>query len=268
MVDPVDCALDLMRRLPPQKVEESLANLVELAPHLTEELLSAIDQPLKLQRCKQTGKDYLLCDYNRDGDSYRSPWSNEYEPPLSDGAQPSPKLRKLEIAANDAFTTYRELYFDGGVSSVYMWDLDEGFASVVLIKNVNESDSGLKGSWDSIHVIEVQESGRSAHYKLTSTVMLYMETGGVKFGNVNLSGSLTRQAEQDYPLDDYGTHVANMGRLVEDMEIKLRNNLQVIYFGKTKDITNDLRSINSLTDARKQMAIQSELIGKLQARSH
>ena len=34
-------------------------------------------------------QDYLLCDYNRDGDSYRSPWSNTYEPPLEDGAMPS-----------------------------------------------------------------------------------------------------------------------------------------------------------------------------------
>jgi len=60
-----------MRRLPPQHVEENLANLIELVPDLTEDLLSAIDQPLKIQRCKITGKDYLLCDYNRDGDSYR-----------------------------------------------------------------------------------------------------------------------------------------------------------------------------------------------------
>ncbi|KAI8816984.1 F-actin-capping protein subunit beta [Fimicolochytrium jonesii] len=268
MADPVDCALDLMRRLPPQKVEENLANLVELVPHLTEDLLSAVDQPLKPRRCKATGKDYLLCDYNRDGDSYRSPWSNAYEPPLADGAQPSAKLRKLEVATNDAFNTYRELYFDGGVSSVYMWDLDEGFAAVVLIKNVSESDPAQKGSWDSIHVIEVAErSSRAAHYKLTSTVMLYMETGGAKLGNVNLSGSLTRQAEFDNPLEDFGSHVGNLGRIVEDMELKLRNALQVIYFGKTKDITNDLRSVNPLGDARRQAAIQSELIGKLVARN-
>ena len=38
-----------------------------------------------------------------------SPWSNEYDPPLDDGTVPSPKLRKLEIAANDAFNTYREM---------------------------------------------------------------------------------------------------------------------------------------------------------------
>lgn len=40
-------------------------------PHLCENLLSAVDQPLKVARDKAVGKDYLLCDYNRDGDSYR-----------------------------------------------------------------------------------------------------------------------------------------------------------------------------------------------------
>lgn len=40
----------------------------------------------------------------------RSPWSNEYDPPLDDGTVPSAKLRKLEVTANDAFDTYREMY--------------------------------------------------------------------------------------------------------------------------------------------------------------
>jgi len=26
------------------------------------------------------------------------------------------------------------MYFEGGVSSVYLWDLDQGFAGVILIK--------------------------------------------------------------------------------------------------------------------------------------
>ena len=63
-----------------------------------------------------------------------SPWSNEYDPPLEDGAVPSTRLRDLEIQANQAFDTYRELYYEGGVSSVYLWDLEHGFAGVVLIK--------------------------------------------------------------------------------------------------------------------------------------
>ena len=46
----------------------------------------------------------------------------------------------------------------------------------------------------------------------------------------------------------------------------MRNALHEIYFGKTKDISNDLRSINSLAEAKKQAAIQAELVGRLQER--
>ena len=62
------------------------------------------------------------------------------------------------------------------------------------------------GSWDSLHVFECAERGRSAKYKLTSTVMLVLEAGtktkpeikGAEEetqgkGNVTLSGSMTRQ---------------------------------------------------------------------------
>eukprot|EP00126_Sphaerothecum_destruens_P008724 Sdes_comp20325_c0_seq7m14004 len=186
----LDCALDLMRRMPPQKIESNLAGLVELVPELCEDLLSSIDQPLKVAT-DSTGKSFLICDYNRDGDSYRSPWTNEYSPPLPDGTVPSEKIRKLEVQANDAFDTYRELYFEGGVSSVYLWDLDIGFAGVILIKK-NMNGEGTKGCWDSIHVVEVQDGGRNAHYRLTSTFMLWMETTSGET-LVHLGGSLTRQ---------------------------------------------------------------------------
>jgi len=71
MATPLESAHDLMRRLSPQNVEQNLLKLLDLAPELTEDLLSSIDTPLKVQKCAATGKDYLLCDYNRDGDSYR-----------------------------------------------------------------------------------------------------------------------------------------------------------------------------------------------------
>jgi capping protein beta len=51
----------------------------------------------------------LCCDYNRDGDSWRSPWSNEFEPPIDEGVTPSERIRKMEIKANEAFDVYREL---------------------------------------------------------------------------------------------------------------------------------------------------------------
>jgi len=116
-------ALNLMRRMPPAHTENSLAGLIELVPELTDELLNHVDQPLKVQKDSK-GKHFVLCDYNRDGDSYRSPWSNEYVPPL-DGFVPPERLRKMEVEANLLFDVYRKLYFEGGYSSVYFFETDD-----------------------------------------------------------------------------------------------------------------------------------------------
>ena len=143
----LDASLDLLRRLPPSKTSHNLQLLQSLLPEdITAELLQSIDQPLATRTCTKTGREYLLCDYNRDGDSYRSPWSGEWEPKIDDPVVLDEGIRELEVKANDAFDSYRDLYFsreviwlicryyEGGVSSVYMWDLDDGIAGVVLFK--------------------------------------------------------------------------------------------------------------------------------------
>ena len=74
---------------------------------------------------------------------------------------------------------------------------------------------------------------------------------------MKLGGSLTRQKEEDMTVSDASPHVANIGGMIEvrpswhcvwllngvrqDMENSMRNTLNEIYFGKTKDIVNDLR---------------------------
>jgi len=273
MADPLDSMLDLMRRLPPTQIEENVSALVDICPDYADDLLGSVDQPLKVRIDFATGKEYLTCDYNRDGDSYRSPWSNEYDPPLDDGTVPSVKLRKLEIAANEAFDTYREMYYEGGISSVYLWDLDDGgFAGVVLFKKVLTPASPTEsiGSWDSIHVFEASERGRQAHYKLTSTIMLNMVNKAEKqanegekkiYGEIGLSGSMTRQSEHDFSVQDPTSHITNTGRIIEDMEIKMRGLLQEVYFGKTKDVVYDLRSVEDLEQTRRQRDLQKELVG-------
>ena len=52
------------------------------------------------------------------------------------------------------------------------------------------------------------------------------------------------------------THFLSEGRLVEDMENKIRNTLNEIYFGKTKDIVNGLRSVQPLAEANSQAVLQ------------
>ncbi|CAA7269580.1 unnamed protein product [Cyclocybe aegerita] len=286
MGDVIDSMLDLMRRLPPTRTQENVAALVGICPEDADELLQSVDQPLQVMVDRATGREYLACDYNRDGESYRSPWSNEYDPPLDDGAVPSSKMRKLEIQANEAFDTYREMYYEGGVSSVYLWDPEEpsgggNFAGVVVLKKTMTPATPYEpsGSWDSIHVFETMERGRQAHYKLTSTVMLHLltrkgsesdgkpsaDTKGPESwkrnGELSLSGSMTRQTEQDWPLQETSSHIGNIGKMIEEMEIKMRNLLQEVYFGKTRDIVYDLRSVGDLEKARRQKELQKELVG-------
>ena len=98
----LESALDLQRRLPPNRIESHVSKMIDLvsfnvqcyslvdlqAPDLCEDLLERIDQPLKMMRDEVVDKDFLLCDYNRDGDSYRSPHSNQYFPEIPDGFMP------------------------------------------------------------------------------------------------------------------------------------------------------------------------------------
>ena len=48
---------------------------------------------------------------------------------------------------------------------------------------------------DEVSNVELQEksTGRTAHYKLTSTAMLWLQTSKAASGTMNLGGSLTRQ---------------------------------------------------------------------------
>ncbi|KAJ8426889.1 hypothetical protein Cgig2_005268 [Carnegiea gigantea] len=180
----------------------------------------AISGPYKQVLCDEdSGKQFILCEYNRDADSYRSPWTNKYQPPLDDGLYPSSELRKLEIEANEVFAIYRDQYYEGGISSVYVWEDDnEGFVACFLIKKGwprrkagGGRPEGLVGWWLSVLVggacwwwfvklvaaakVGPEEEG-TAKYCLTSTVMLSLTTNNESCGTFSLSGSIRRQKDK------------------------------------------------------------------------
>jgi hypothetical protein len=117
--------------------------------------------------------------------------------------------------------------------------------------------SSSSGSWDSIHVFDAQDRARTAHYKLTSTVILSLGTESEALGGLDLSGNMVRQVEADMAVEDDTSHVANIGKMVEDMELKMRNLLQEVYFGKAKDVVGDLRSMQQFHCVRMSPANRS-----------
>ncbi|XP_022768003.1 probable F-actin-capping protein subunit beta isoform X2 [Durio zibethinus] len=214
----MEAAMGLMRRMPPRHSETTLSALLSLLPHHSSDLLSQVDLPLQVLCDVDSGKEFILCEYNRDADSYR--------------------------------------YYEGGISSVYMWEDDnEGFVACFLIKkDGSKTGHGRRGyleegAWDAIHVIEVgpEEEG-ATRYCLTSTVMLSLTTDDESSGTFSLSGSIRRQMNMNLAVAD--GHLCNMGKMIEEMEGKLRNSLDQVYFGKTREMVCTLRPPSEVAQMR------------------
>lgn len=77
---------------------------------------------------------------------------------------------------------------------------------------------------------------------LTLLSLLFCVSAQPEVGDTNLSGSLTRQAEQTCNVDDASPHLANIGRMIEDMESDMRSNLNELYLLKTREVVNSIRS--------------------------
>lgn len=158
---------------------------------------------------ESNGKKYLKHEYNRDGDSYRSPWSNKYYPPSAECTFfPSENLLALEQRANELFRTYVHLYYDFAVSSVYFNDTEtQGFNACFLVKKEMQGEKDIKnGCWDAIHVVVCNmKEAPKVSYKVISTVMVTVEAESAQVGKMDIAGSSAKSTTETHNLpDDFG----------------------------------------------------------------
>mmetsp|Transcript_107801 Transcript_107801/g.300521 ORF Transcript_107801/g.300521 Transcript_107801/m.300521 type:complete len:306 (+) Transcript_107801:91-1008(+) len=270
-------ALNLIQRLPPQDLEENLDGFAKIAPHLERSLAPYVTRPLRLKRDTERNRYFIACEYNCDGGTHRSPWSNRYFPPPEGAAaeerlfRPPERLRRLEESSNEVFDAYKTSYYEGGVSSVYLWELEEGFAGAFLIRKELTDDHcrGGKGVWDAVHALEVRELPNSnyAEYKLASTVLLHLETTEPGSGETELAGLVTRQAESRRDVrkqagEDF--HLLHIGRMIEEMEISIRQSLDSFYMAKQREVLNATRSFDPVQPFRLP-PVPAEVAAKKQA---
>ena len=232
---------------------DAISSVIYENDDLLNEFLQKVDNRTKV--CKDDPKgEFIMCEQNRDGDSYRSPISNKYFPP-TDGKYPSAPLRELEEKLNKMFKLYLKHYYSiTTICSVYCWELGdalaEGYGVAVLIKNsLTHQKKVNTGSWDSSNLITVtfdNEAGgkKKAKYTLISTVNLAMSFEGKVCGKVCLSGTIARSSHYTKTVADYTNdeaHITNIGVLVEDMENSIRNTLDTVYLMKSKQIIDTAR---------------------------
>ena len=150
---------------------DAISSVIYDNDDLLNEFLQKVDNRTKV--CKDDPKgEFIMCEQNRDGDSYRSPISNQYFPPTDDAKYPSAPLRQLEETLNKMFKIYVKLYYSTAtLCSVYCWELGDtladGYGVAVLIKNSLTDQKKINtGSWDSSNLITVTfEDGTSGKKK-------------------------------------------------------------------------------------------------------
>jgi capping protein beta len=80
-----------------------------------------------------------------------------------------------------------------------------------------------------------------AVYKLTTSIILQMSFNHTVCGLVDLSGSITRQNEETFEVksgnhNDHQFHVEKIGKMVEELESTLRNQIEEVYFKKSQEV--------------------------------
>jgi capping protein beta len=163
---------------------------------------------------------------------------------MEDSIQPPEELRKLEVIANDAFDSYRELYYEGGTSSCWFWVTpDNGWACCVAIKKDSDKPD-CRGTWSSVHVVDISmgvdaDGNTAATYVLTATVMLSFAASNAS--SSNLAGKLTQRAKNTCAFESNLSHVQNIGSLIEAVEKRLLVQMEEVCFGKINEIPGKVR---------------------------
>jgi capping protein beta len=207
---------------------------------------------------------FIESEFNKDDNSYRSPWSNQYFPPFNSdktSIKLLPKeLRELEERLNKLIKLYLKLYYsDDAISSAYISFQDEsisnGFNCCVLIKGRVLNSEYLKDTsfLESTNIISVKfmrERAKDTNverikviYK-TNTIFLFKlelkELDNCCYnGTKNCECIKTTYADYYF---DYDKHLKHIGSSIEENEGILRTKIDEIYLDKNDYICKEIRT--------------------------
>ncbi|GAW81382.1 f-actin capping protein beta subunit [Plasmodium gonderi] len=242
----IEAALRICNILPAHLFEETINILSKIDQNLTNNILINKEGPIKIKFDSEEKKYYLGNMFNKEKDSYRSPYTNMYYPEhFPNSYIPSESLRTLEILYNEVFDRYRKSYYISGLSSVYLWPnpVEDGFVACFLIKKKENYDNCTSIIWEATHLIQVNISHLTIHYQISTTLNFTI----TRKNEITLSASINKALENPKKISNINLikdkyfHMENMGKMIESIENSLRKSIEYIYFPKINDILNSIR---------------------------
>jgi hypothetical protein len=153
---------------------------------------------------------------------------------------PRKHLRKIEILANKGFQAYLRHYFDVGVISTYVWEVDNEnwWLGVFVNKTVDtRSSGGIQGSISCSDVCQVTKlSGQQLEYTLVSSAIVTIDCPCRIGGPVRLSGSVSDQHVVKGTAKDPIDHLVTIGNILEESADRFVERIRSISVSRMKDI--------------------------------
>lgn len=267
---PFEAAHDLLRHVEPKRVEDRLHQVYRINGSLVDELCSTVDVPLQIAVDPETQQQYIRCDFNRDCDSFRSPFTSRYYPELPDGIQPPPALRRLELAAQGGFDAYKRLYFsDGAVLSVYAWEIDyDRFGVGVFVRKDVDSQlrdgSSIEGAISCSDVVEVIHDKDCLYkYDMVSTILLDCRVGTALNAPIEMSGGIADHMQYYGKALNEVQHLINVGQMIEENASTFMEKVKKIYVGKMEEVFGYSKSSQEKAEVeRRKKMLAKELLEK------
>lgn len=102
-----------------------------------------------------------------------------------------------------------------------------------------------------------------ASYSVISTIMITLDASNQLLGKMGINGSCAKTAKAEVAFagekDPHQFHLRNLGRMIEDNEDKLRNDVTESYISKQRQITNSGRLLEEYMTKDEKSAFQAEL---------
>jgi hypothetical protein len=198
-------------------------------------------------------KPFLQCHYNEAEKAYRSPWTNRYYKTVVVGdeeeidvyeketPEDEKKVRDVEYAANEVWDAYTNLYYGReAVGSTFLRKRGDtgGFEGMFGIHKHTEQD----GSWDSVHLVQVDqpnEKDKTCDYRVESAVMCSV----APYKKTSVSCSFTKETVKTCKVRFSGltgSHLENLGLIMEQVEIDFRSKMERVDMPKTLEVIESI----------------------------
>ena len=202
---------------------------------------------------------FIESEVNKDGDSYRSPWSNTYFPPIDSNKLLPKELRELEQKLNELIKLYKKIYYnEDAISSAYITYSDDqisnGFTCTIYIKsNINNSPYLKDDSFlETTNIVLVKFVRERSDEPNKEKIKINYKTNTIFLFKLNLKGldnciyNGTKNCEckkSTYTTNyfDFEKHLKYIGTSIEENEGSLRLKLDKIYLEKNNFIIKEIR---------------------------